>query len=139
MENKLLIIIVDDDIDDHFLIKQALSETRMAYEVASVYNGLQLLDFLYRKEVYKNIPEIMPDLIFLDINMPILNGFYVLSQLKSNPKFNSIPVYILSTSNSESDKERALTLGATGYYTKPVNYNQLKVIINEVTSNTFSL
>jgi two-component system response regulator len=138
MLKKFSIIIADDDIDDQYLVKQAIVETQINYEVTSVYNGLQLMDFLLRREAYRNIPDNLPDLILLDINMPILNGFGVLAQIKENPAFSDIPIYILTTSNSEFDKIKARQLGAMGFYTKPVNYNDLKSIIREVTSNTNS-
>jgi two-component system response regulator len=138
MLKKFSIIIADDDIDDQYLVKQAIIETQINYEITSVYNGMQLMDFLLRREAYRNIPDNLPDLILLDINMPILNGFGVLAQIKENPEFSDIPVYILTTSNSEFDKVRSKQLGAVGFYTKPVNYNDLKKIIQEVASKTHS-
>lgn len=133
MSEKLLIIIADDDIDDQFLIKQAILEAGFRCEVASVYNGRQLMDYLLRREAYTHVSEEIPDLILLDINMPLLNGFGVLEQVKSHPALNTIPVYVLTTSNSETDKIKARELGANGFYTKPVNFTHLKSIIRDVT------
>jgi CheY-like chemotaxis protein len=122
------IVIAEDDLDDQFLFKQALSELNISYESTSVYTGFQLMDLLLKKEAYKNITE-KPDLVFLDINMPLMNGFGVLTEIAKYDDLKDIPIYILSTSSSELDKKIAMQLGAKNFFTKPVNFIDLKTII----------
>jgi len=131
-DKKFFVIVADDDIDDQHLIKQALLETGFNCEVTSVYNGLQLMDFLLKREVYKNLEGLMPDLILLDINMPLMNGFGVLEQMCDHGLIEQIPVYMLSTSSSQADKKHAMELRARDYYVKPINYQQLKSTLHEI-------
>src|SRR5690349_12318827 len=90
------ILLADDDDDDQFIIKEAISEFNNEHiKVSSVYDGLQLIDFLSKKGAFMN--ETFPDLILLDINMPIMNGIQALTQIKNNKEFRSIPICMIST------------------------------------------
>lgn len=139
------ILVADDDVDDQFLIQQAVKETSPEHKLAAVHNGLQLMDFLLRKGKYLQEETFMPDLILLDINMPLLDGFEVLAMMRKDETLKNIPTYILSTSRSEQDMKRSLQLGASAFYSKPHQYAQLKGIIGEIcqkitseTNNTVS-
>src|SRR5688500_11812120 len=101
-----IVVIADDDLDDQEFIKMALNESSHTFDLNSVYNGLQLMSFLLKTEAYKNI-HLHPALIFLDLNMPLLDGFAVLKQLREHPVAKNIPVYILSSSNDKGDIEKA--------------------------------
>jgi len=127
------IVVADDDLDDQDMIKAAFQKTNDSYEVVPVYNGLQLMDYLFKRESYKHITE-TPDLIILDLNMPIMDGFDVLSEILHDNVLNKIPIYILSTSWQDRDKQKAIALRARGFYTKPVSLNELKRIFDEVCS-----
>jgi CheY-like chemotaxis protein len=132
---KLNIVIADDDLDDQFLIKTAIKEA--CIEVASincVYNGLQLLDLLLSREAYKGI-QVETDLIFLDINMPLMDGIAVLSELRKANLIPKYPVYVLSTSRNNEDVKKALAAGAKGFYNKPPSFEELKAIVKEVCEN----
>lgn len=131
-----LIAITDDDLDDHDLVKMALKETEIPFEVASLYNGLQLMDLLLRREGYQEV-HIVPDLILLDINMPMLDGFGVLEQMRAHQSLSRIPVYVISTTRNPAHVEKALSLGAKGFYSKPGSFPELKHIITQVCSDCF--
>lgn len=98
------------------------------HKISRAYNGLQLLDLL-RDEVCGSS---RPDLILLDLNMPVLNGFEALRKIKAEPLFRHIPVYILSTSRFEPDIARSADLGAEKFYTKPADIEDYKKIIEEI-------
>ena len=137
--NKIFrIIVADDDIDDQDLIKRAFSDSQVQVEVNSVYNGLQLMDYLLRKEAYKNIADPLPDLILLDINMPLMDGFDVLLQLKKQPALLNIPIYVLTTSRNPEHRKKALQLGATGFYSKGASSKEIRRIVQEVCLDCFS-
>ena len=125
-------VIADDDADDQQLLIQAFNETAINYDLTSVYNGSQLMDYLLCREYYKNKNHPDPDFIFLDINMPLKNGFEVLRELKANNALRNIPVYIFSTSCSPNDQKVMADLGAKKCYVKPASFEGYKKIITEI-------
>src|SRR5687768_6821878 len=115
MKGTFTIVMADDDLDDQYLIKTALKDAKIPIFLYPVYDGIQLLDFLYKRYQFKHIPH-KPDLILLDLNMPLMDGFEALRHIKSSAELKQIPVYILTTSRAEEDKKQALELGAAGFY-----------------------
>lgn len=107
------VLIVDDDPDDRELIKQAIQECIDPVEVSECNDGCYVLEYL--ESVYPAVP----DLILLDLNMPIMNGFEVTELLHSIEKFSSLPIYIFTTSSSVRDRNQSIQLGATDVITKP--------------------
>ncbi|MEO6302646.1 MAG: response regulator [Bacteroidia bacterium] len=130
----VIFLVADDDPDEHYLIHNAIHKVNEYAEIHSVFTGFQLFEFLFNKGMYENQDVSMPDVILLDINMPILNGFEILKTIKETPQLNNIIIYILTTSNREEDRIKALGLGANGYYIKPNDFNDLKTIISEIYS-----
>src|SRR5688572_4016123 len=111
-QKKFSILIADDDLDDQDFIKMAIKEVNCIFEVSSVYNGIQLMDFVLKKDVYQNIEENV-DLLLLDLNMPKMNGYEVLEKFSADNKLKQIPIVIFSTSNYDWEIKKALSLGAT--------------------------
>jgi CheY-like chemotaxis protein len=130
------IVIADDDIDDQHVIKQAIAETNISYKTFIVNNGLELMDMLLSKGKYENQGPLMPQLIIMDLNMPLLDGYGVLTRLKSNNDLKNIPVYMLSTSRFEYDKQKSVELGAIDFFSKPYQFEELKNIIREICTKT---
>ena len=137
-KRSVFFVIADDDTDDHHFVKEACQQSEIHYEIESVYNGRQLLELLLQRGAYKNILRTSPDFILLDLNMPIMDGFAVLTQLKLH-NLTSIPVYILSTSKRTEDQLKAKALGVRGYYSKPVKAEELRFIIDEVSIKSLEL
>ena len=131
-EKQLRIVIADDDSDDQLLTQQAIQELGGNFSITSVYDGFQLMDYLLKRKAFSNNAEALPDFILLDINMPLLNGFGALAQIKDLEVLKHIPIYILSTSHSKADKALSRQLGADGFYTKPIMFDQLKKILEEI-------
>lgn len=125
---KPIVMVADDDEDDQLLVKEAIGEV-MPCEILSAYNGRQMLEMLHER--MNGLGE-MPDFILLDLNMPMLDGFTALGQMQMNEKMKKVPVYILSTSRLDHDKKKARELGARGFYTKPILYEHLKEIVEEI-------
>src|ERR1700735_4572766 len=107
------ILVVDDDPDDVDLFQEALNEVDSLVNLHAAKNGLKALEFLFGTQA------ITPDLIFLDINMPEMNGWLCLAELKNSPAISQIPVIIYSTSVTRIDEQKASGLGALGIYQKP--------------------
>ena len=122
----MLITLADDDEDDRLFFTDAFEELKINTVVNTVNNGKELLDFLNHPET------ILPNIIFLDLNMPILNGIDCLKEIKQNDKFRDIAIAIYSTSSSDQDIENTFVLGANIYIKKPSNFNDLKKILSDV-------
>jgi CheY-like chemotaxis protein len=136
-EHKLNVIIADDDMDDQLFMQKAIWEENLHHTITSVYNGQQLVDLLMRNGFY-NKYDTVPDCIFLDLKMPLLSGFDVLNFIKNHNTFNTIPVYILSTTLSETQKLKLILLGADGFYQKETGYNAMKNTINDILYMVYS-
>jgi CheY-like chemotaxis protein len=122
----ILITLADDDEDDRLFFTDAFDELKINTVVNTVKDGKELLNYL-------NLPDtVLPNIIFLDLNMPILNGIDCLKEIKQNEKFNNIAIAIYSTSSSEQDIENTFVLGANIYIKKPNNFDDLKKILSEV-------
>jgi two-component system, chemotaxis family, response regulator Rcp1 len=126
--DSLKIFLIEDNYGDERLIKEALRESNRGSSVEVTRNGVDALTYL-RKESHHAFAS-RPDIIILDINIPKKSGLEVLAEIKSAPALNSIPVLILTTSDSQADKERCLALKANDYIRKPVDLHEfLKLII----------
>jgi CheY-like chemotaxis protein len=113
------LLLVDDDQDDQQIFLEALKHVAPSVKVATASNGLEALHKL-------NTPgAIHPDLIFLDLNMPMMNGKELLEELKKTESFSNIPVIIYTTSSRVEDREESIELGASSYLVKPHNFNDL--------------
>ena len=124
--DSLHITLADDDEDDRMFFIDAFEELKINTIVNTVNNGKELLNFLNHPET------ILPNIIFLDLNMPILNGIECLKEIKLNNKFKDIAIAIYSTSSSDHDVENTFVLGANIYIKKPSNFNDLKKILSDV-------
>ena len=125
-EDYILITLADDDEDDRLFFTDAFDELKINTVVNTVKNGRELINFLNHEET------VLPNIIFLDLNMPILNGIEALKEIKLNDKFKDIAIAIYSTSSSEEDVENTFVLGANIYIKKPSNFNDLKKILSDV-------
>ncbi|HSH56156.1 MAG TPA: response regulator [Candidatus Limnocylindrales bacterium] len=119
------ILIADDDEDDIFFAVEALNKSRLANNVFCVKDGAELLDFLNKHGKYTAESAPTPDLILLDLNMPKKNGREALKEIKSDERFDQIPVVILTTSDAEQDIIASYKLGANSYINKPVDFDGL--------------
>jgi CheY-like chemotaxis protein len=130
-DNKIQILLADDDKDDRFLFREALSELSFPTELETVHDGEQLM--LYLEEHVGNLP----DVLFLDLNMPKKNGFECLTEIKANDKLTPLPVIMFSTSyprdiHYEEDMIKMLyRIGAQDYLRKPTDFSELKNIIGD--------
>jgi len=120
------ILLIDDDADDRELFGEALQKVGPHIHFESASSGPMAFDLLESKK------QDLPDLIFLDINMPVIDGWKCLSILKSNEAFKHIPVIIYSTSAPDGAQEAAIRLGALSYVLKPNQFSELKQMLTRV-------
>jgi CheY-like chemotaxis protein len=129
------IVVADDDLDEQVFIKDALSTCKHSIEVDSVFTGVQLLDYLLKRNGYDNLQG-SPDLIFMDLNMPVLDGFKTLAKIKKIDELRKIPVYVLTTSRNTKDLTRAMDLGAQAVYSKGNSAKEIQTVVNEICEET---
>ena len=122
------IFLADDDEEDRLFFAEALKEIPLSIETSAFADGVGLMGNLYSDEK-------LPDIIFLDLNMPMMNGFECLSDIRDDEKFKNIPVIIYSTSYLKKEIEQLRRMGATGYLRKPSSFNQLKTLIYKCVKN----
>jgi CheY-like chemotaxis protein len=125
-------LIIDDDADDREMFCEALQEVIPDSLCYCAPNGRRAILALDNGEIR------IPDLIFLDINMPIMNGWQCLSKLKETEAYKHIPAIIYSTSSYPEDLEKAQHLGALCFYTKPSNFGALKKSLAIVADHVLS-
>lgn len=124
------ILVVDDDVEDHFILQDFFQEAGLDDSVGFRENGQVALRYL---DDISDTDD-LPNLIILDLNMPILNGTQTLIQLKGNPRYRQIPVIIFSTSENETEKRKCLSLGAVDYMVKPHSLDECRAIIKKFSS-----
>lgn len=132
METIKRILLVEDDPKDIELILSALGEHNLANEIVVARDGVEALDYLYRRGEFALRPEGNPVVILLDIKMPRLDGFQVLRQLKADEQMRLIPIVILTSSRESRDLEECYQLGANGYVVKPVRFAEFIEAVKEV-------
>jgi CheY-like chemotaxis protein len=125
-------VIADDDPDDQYALQKVIWDSNQHHKITSVYNGLQLLEYLFRKGAYKNCRDPYPDCIFLDVNMPLMNGMEVLEKIRSTPSLRSLKIHVLTSSNCLEEKTKLLTLGANGFFTKHPEADNLRIIFKDI-------
>ena len=113
------VLLIDDDDDDQFIFLTALEDVVPASHCHISNNALEAFEYL-------NACTRVPDMLFLDLNMPLMNGFEFLLMLKSDPVLSPMPVIIFSTSDNPEDQDRARELGALQFITKTADFELLK-------------
>jgi CheY-like chemotaxis protein len=131
------ILLLEDEPSDAYLLRMALKEGKVPANLHHVVDGREGLDFLNKAGKYADAPR--PDLIFLDLNMPRMNGCEFLAVIKAEEHFKGIPVVVLTTSEVEKDVVLSYQLGAASYITKPVDMPQFFKAIRQIGEYWFGL
>jgi CheY-like chemotaxis protein len=129
----LNLVIVDDDHDDHYLMRDSLWQSEIPFQAVSFYNGQELVDFLKSCNSEESNTEELPDLIILDINMPLLNGVETIKAIQEIPSARSIPVYLVSTCSEPQIPESVLRQ-AKGFFVKPYSQPEYVTFIQSIFS-----
>lgn len=124
------ILLVEDNPGDIRLTQEVLKEGKIKNKLSVVMDGEEAISFLKKIGKYKDVST--PDLILLDLNLPKKDGREVLAEIKSNPKFSSIPVVILTTSDAEKDVISSYASHANAFITKPVDFNQFVTVVRAI-------
>ncbi len=117
------IFLADDDADDRMFFEDALKQLPIPTQLTLSNDGLELMS---------NLETVVPDVIFLDLNMPRKNGFQCLEEIRNTPKLNDIPIVIFSTTANEDAVNKTYQLGANYYICKPHSFELLVKAIETV-------
>jgi len=126
------VLLVEDNLHDVELTLAALQENNLANEVIVARHGGEALDYLYRRNQYKDRKAGHPVVIFLDLKMPKVDGLEVLRQLKNDDELKVIPVVMLTSSREEADLVKTYRLGVNAYVVKPVGFEQFVGAIRQL-------
>jgi CheY-like chemotaxis protein len=124
------ILLVEDNEGDILLTLEAFEECKVKTEISVVKNGQEALDFLFQRGAFANAEK--PDLILLDINIPIFNGHEVLERIKSDSNLKKIPVIMLTTSSNQKDVDKAYENHCNSYVKKPIEITEFLIAILKI-------
>jgi len=122
-----LVLIAEDDPDDQLMLQDAFTEACPDCRLNFVSDGVELLDQLTTDTHTARVP--LPDLLLLDLNMPLKDGRQALHELRANPAFAGLPIVVLTTSSSDDDKNACIAAGANDYVVKPSSFTELLHIV----------
>jgi CheY-like chemotaxis protein len=118
------ILLAEDNANDVELTLNALRGNHIVNEIAVVRDGVEALDYLYKRNKFAQRVGANPALVLLDLKMPKVDGIEVLRQIKSDSALKSIPVVMLTSSREEQDLVRSYELGVNAYVVKPVAFHE---------------
>lgn len=124
------ILLVEDDPGDIELIKETISSSKLKINLQIVNDGSKAISYLKKQGQYSDKTE--PDLVILDLNLPLKNGMEVLKEVKSDEDIKHIPIIVMTTSDQDSDVLKSYKLGANSYVTKPMGIEQFSHIVNTI-------
>lgn len=138
--NTICLLIADDDTEDRMLTIEALEENRLHNPIQWVENGEFLMDYLHNRNGFEDKSQYpRPGLILLDLNMPRKDGREALREIKADPRLQSIPVVVLTTSKAEEDIIRSYSLGVNSFITKPVRFEALVDVMRTLSKYWFEI
>lgn len=129
-----VVLLVDDDPDDCFLLQDAFKRIGDACKIVCLDSGDLVLDYLKFRGPFRSREHAsLPSLILLDLNMPRKDGRQILRELKEDPDLRGIPVVVLTTSCEESDVRQSYDSGASSFISKPDRYEDLQKMVSIIT------
>lgn len=131
------ILLVEDNEDDVILMREGFKRSKLVVKLHHVPNGLECMNFLYKKDKYAGVPD--PDLILLDLNMPLMDGREVLEKISNDENLKHLPVVVLTTSSEEQDVLSMYKLRCNSYIVKPVDFDKFQKVVCEIGNYWFTV
>ena len=123
----LNILSVEDDLDDQYLIDQAIKESGIGASINFVSDGKSLMD-----KLTEQYGDDLPDILLLDLNMPVMDGLAVLKALRERGDLDDLPIIILSTSSEQKDIDQCYSFGVKSFFTKPSSFTELVEVVKSL-------
>jgi chemotaxis family two-component system response regulator Rcp1 len=120
------VLLVEDNPADINLVEEALEEAKLDCSLHIMRDGMRAIEFL--EQLDADPDGLAPDIVLLDLNLPMIGGEEVLRRVRMSPKCWNVKVLIISSSDAPADRERMMTLGATGYFRKPSGLAQFMLL-----------
>ncbi|MFI4910055.1 MAG: response regulator [Sedimentisphaeraceae bacterium JB056] len=130
MDNKVTILLAEDNPADKMLFEVGLRSSRLDAELCWVKDGVQVMNFLKKEDVYSDAPK--PEIAILDLNMPRKGGQQIVEEIKSNEKLKDILTIVLTTSDAETDRQNCYNSGVDKFMIKPLEFTGIQEIIKEI-------
>ncbi|MEZ6037538.1 MAG: response regulator [Planctomycetota bacterium] len=142
MTNRLLgrvanLLLAEDNEDDVMLMREGFRRAKLQVNLHHVEDGERCLQFLRRQGQYADAPT--PDLILLDVNMPVMSGREVMREISADPSLSHLPVVVLTTSPDERDVLELYRLRCSSYIVKPVDFPKFIKVVQDLTNYWFAL
>ncbi|MFZ5862931.1 MAG: response regulator [Nitrospirota bacterium] len=131
------ILLVEDNADDVLLTRQGFKRAKFLVNLHHVENGEECMAFLRKQGQYANAPT--PDIILLDLNMPVMDGREVLTAMVADTNLSHLPVVVLTTSSNDQDILKMYKLRCSSYIVKPVDFDQFQHVIQGISDYWFTL
>lgn len=126
------ILLVEDNPNDVELVLDGLSDYNLANEVVVARDGVEALDYLYRRNEYEKRQEGNPAVVLLDLKLPKVDGIEVLKTLKGDEHLRFVPVVVLTSSREERDLVESYRLGVNAYVVKPVDFHEFARAVKQL-------
>ncbi|MGD0857268.1 MAG: response regulator [Dehalococcoidia bacterium] len=133
----IIILLAEDNPADFQLTAEALKESKIRNQLFHVNDGVEVLEFLRKKDKYTDVPR--PDVILMDLNMPRKDGRRTLQEIKEDPDLKTIPVVILTVSDAEEDIVKSYNLHANCYVTKPMDLDEFSRVVRGIENFWFTI
>ena len=131
------ILLVEDNEDDVVLMREGFKRSKLLVKLHHVGNGVECMSFLQKQDGYEDAPT--PDLILLDLNMPLMDGREVLEKISSDEELCHLPVIILTTSSEEQDVLSMYKLRCSSYIVKPVDFEKFQQVVSSIGNYWFTV
>jgi len=131
-KKEVSLLLVEDDPGHALLVEKNLRRANITNDIIKVDDGGKALDYLFCKGEYEDRQSDSPLLVLLDLNLPVIDGYEVLKQMKGDDRTRHIPVIILTTTDDEREVKRCYELGCNIYITKPVDYGHFSEAITKL-------
>jgi len=122
------ILAVEDSDSDVYLLQRVLDESPNPKEIVRARDGEQAISLI--RELADGGSEVLPELIFIDLNLPRVDGFEVLEQIQKQAAFRAVPLVVVTSSQQEADKQLAMDRGADAYFVKPLEFSRYRELPN---------
>lgn len=135
MDKKFHVLLVEDNPADTTLLEELLEQGNYHVAMYCTNNGYDAFDFLNRHSRYERAPR--PNVVLLDLGLPRMNGYEMLSRVRKVPNLARIPIIVLTTSRDPKDRELCMSLGAYDFISKPYDLDGYEVLVDHLASNIF--
>lgn len=135
-DRRITMLMVEDNSADVFFFREALSDAALPVRLYAVADGRSAMEFLFQRGVYGDVPR--PDVVVLDLNLPVMNGQEVLEKMAADPELRRIPVAILTTSTFDTQLCEIYPSGQCLYFTKTDDFHRLQEIVRKIVQHAES-